>query len=78
MIGEQLVNEETLTTFKIEVEKIMNDRPITPVPNESEDLSALTPNDILLLRRNPCVSSEDNRNLDRYQTRWKQVNHLAD
>jgi hypothetical protein len=78
MIGEQLVNEETLTTFMTEVEKIMNDRPITPVPNESEDLSALTPNDILLLRRNPCVSSEDDRSSDRYQTRWKQVNHLAD
>ena len=42
MIGEQLVNEETLMTFLIEVEKIMNDRPITPVPNESEDLLALT------------------------------------
>ena len=77
MIGEQLVNEETLTTFIIEVEKIMNDRPITPVPSEAEDLKALTPNDILLMRRNPCVSPEDERNLDRYQARWKQVHHLA-
>ena len=47
------------------------------VPNESEDLSALTPNDILLLRRNPYVASEDNRNVGRCQTRREQVNHLA-
>ncbi|XP_028416431.1 uncharacterized protein LOC114540495 [Dendronephthya gigantea] len=77
MIGEQLVNEETLTTFIVEVEKIMNDRPITPVPSEAEDLTALTPNDILLLRRNPRIPLEDERHLDQCQTRWKQVHHLA-
>ena len=31
MIGEHLVNEETLVTFLVEVEKILNSRPITRV-----------------------------------------------
>ncbi|XP_020610137.1 uncharacterized protein LOC110061474 [Orbicella faveolata] len=54
MIGEQLVNEETLTTFLVEVEKILNSRPITRVSSDPNDLEALTPNHILLLRQNPC------------------------
>ena len=36
MIGEQLVNEETLTAFMIEVEKIINDRPIAPVRTKAK------------------------------------------
>ena len=53
MVGERLVDEETLRTFLIEVEKILNDRQITPVSDDPKDLEALTPNHILLLRRNP-------------------------
>ena len=56
----------------------MNDRPITQILSKSGNLSALTLNNIILLRRNPCVSSKGNRNPDRYQAKWKQVNHLAD
>ena len=53
MVGERLVDEETLRTFHIEVEKIWNGRSITPVSDDPKDLEALTPNHILLLRRNP-------------------------
>ena len=41
MMGDQLVNEDTFITFMTEVEKIMNDRPITPVPDDIDDLAAL-------------------------------------
>ena len=37
----------------VEVEKILNDRPITLVSSDQHDLKALTPNIILLLRRHP-------------------------
>ena len=55
IVGEHLVNEETLTTFLVEVEKILNDRPITRVSSDPSDVDALTPNHILLLRQNRRV-----------------------
>ena len=58
MIREHLVNEETLRTFLVVVEKILNERPITPTSEDPQDLEAFTPNQILLLHRNPCSSPE--------------------
>ena len=49
LIGERLLNDEALRTFVMEVEKILNDRPITSVSSDPQDLEALTPNHILLL-----------------------------
>ena len=62
----------------VEVEKIMNDRPITPVSSEPQDLEALTPNHILLLRRNSSVCPGEFEGLDRYESRWKHVQILSD
>ena len=77
MIGERLIDDETLATFFAEVEKILNDRPITSVSNDPNDLEALTPNDVLLLRKNPCVAPDDFASVDKYRTRWKHVQLLA-
>ena len=52
MVGERLVNDEEVRTFLVEVEKILNDRPITTVSSYPQNLEALTPNHILLLRWN--------------------------
>ena len=52
MVGERLVDVETLRTFLVEVDKILNDRPITPVSSDPQDLEALR-NHILVLRRYP-------------------------
>ena len=41
MVGERLVNDEELRTFLVEVEKILNDRPITPVSSDPQDLEFL-------------------------------------
>lgn len=77
MVGERLVDEETLRTFLIEVEKILNDRPITPVSDDPKDLEALTPNHILLLHRNPSSSPDLFDESDRFKARWKHVHLLA-
>ena len=77
MVGEHLVNEETLTTFLVEVEKILNGRPITRVSSGPSDLDALTPNHILLMPQNPCTAPGDFRDMDRFQARWKHVHVLA-
>lgn len=77
MIGERLLNDESLRTFLTEVEKIMNDRPITRVSNDARDLEALTPSHILLLRRNAALAPEELNETDKYKARWKHVHLLA-
>ena len=41
------MTDETFTTFLIEVEQILNGRPITKVAADSRDVEALTPNTLL-------------------------------
>ena len=77
MVGEHLVNELTLRKFLGEVEKILNDKPITPLSTDPQDLEALTPNQILLLRRDPCSSPELFEEWNRFKDRLKQVHLLT-
>ena len=73
MIGEHLVNEETLAAFLVEVEKILNSRPITRVPSDPSDLEPLTPNHILLLQHNPYSTPSEFEDSDKIQARWKRL-----
>jgi hypothetical protein len=76
LLGDQLVTDEVLTTLITEVEHIMNSRPLTKLSDDANDLEALTPNHLLLLKgNNPVVADKPTGNLTR---RWKQVQHLAD
>lgn len=77
MVGEHLVNDGTLTTFLVEVEKILNSRPLTRVSSDPNDLDALTPNHILLLRHNPCSAPDEFQDSDKFQARWKHDHLLA-
>ena len=49
---EQAISDEVLLTATIEVERIINVRPIVPVVSDDINSTALTPNDLLLLRSN--------------------------
>lgn len=74
----QVVNDETLRTVLCEVEAILNDRPITKVPDGHGDLEALTPNHLLLLKRNPSLPPGCFDKQDLYSSRrWRQVQYLA-
>ena len=53
LLGQQLVNEEMLCTLMVEVQGILNSRPLMPVSNDPKDLELLMPNHLLLLRANP-------------------------
>lgn len=57
----------------MDVEKILNDRPITPVSSDPQDLEALTLSHILLLRQNSSLPPDTFEECDRFKARWKHV-----
>lgn len=75
---EQSMTDEVLATFMTEAERIVNNRPLVPIYDDVEDVRALTPNDLLLLR--PLAEPETSRlaNLCSYTRRWRQAKQLAD
>jgi hypothetical protein len=80
LLHEQIIHldDEGLHTLFCEVESIVNNRPITPVSANPDDLDALTPNDILLLRPGntlPCGIFDSNDTYSR--RRWRQVQYLS-
>ncbi|XP_060584000.1 uncharacterized protein LOC132740165 [Ruditapes philippinarum] len=79
LVKEQLLTDEQLLTVVTEVEKILNDRPITRVSDDPKDLPALTPSMILLLKSNTCIPGGIFRKEDTYaKRRWRQAQYLAD
>jgi hypothetical protein len=76
LISRSLLTDETLCTLFCEVEKILNDRPITRVSSDSADLEALTPNHLLLLRGNSSIQM-DPKNTSKSRGRLKQAQDLA-
>ncbi|KAG5453295.1 hypothetical protein CSKR_204045 [Clonorchis sinensis] len=77
LLGDRLVDDETLQTTLTEIEKILNDRPLVKLTSDPNDYAALTPNHLLLLSANPAEASHrvDSRNLTKA---WRHANHLAD
>ena len=59
-----------------EVERIITAYPIIPVVSDDINSTALTPNDLLLLRSNGGTELKECL-LDRYKCRWKQANYMA-
>ena len=76
MSKDQVMTDEGLATFIVEVERIMNSRPIVPVESDVTDLPALTPNDILLLRSHLRTTVPSNTT-ERYTRGWQQANYMT-
>ncbi|XP_013384334.1 uncharacterized protein LOC106154518 [Lingula anatina] len=76
ILGNQLVDDETLMTVLTEVEKILNSRPLSPVSDDPRDLEPISPSSLLLLRPNVCVSPDVEG--DYFQDGWKRAQQLAD
>jgi hypothetical protein len=78
LLAEQVVGDECLLTLMAEVEKIMNDRPLTSPSSDATDLDPLTPNDLLLLRANHSIPPGVYDKLSTYSRRWyHQAQYLA-
>ncbi|KAL7868352.1 hypothetical protein SRHO_G00097360 [Serrasalmus rhombeus] len=77
-VREQILDEECLHTVLCEAESIINSRPITKASSDPNDLEALTPNHLLLLKTNPSLPPglfEQNELYSR--RRWKQVQYMS-
>ena len=75
----QTLTDESLATFVAETERILNDRPLTEVSDDIEDLEPLTPNHVLLAQRKHCFApgvfvKEDGL----LRRRWRQAQYLTD
>ena len=76
IMTERITTDECLLTYMAEVERIINDRPLTPITSDPNDLEVLTPAHLLLLRRNHGVMGITATG-DPIVKRWKQVTHLS-
>ena len=73
------LDDESMSTLFCEVESILNNRPITNVPNAASDLEALTPNHLLQLRSGIEIHMGNFDESDCYhRKRWRQVQCLTD
>ena len=53
VVKDQLLHEDTLHTLLLEIESIVNSRPLTSVSDNINDLEPLTPNHFLIGRSSP-------------------------
>ena len=74
LVGDRLLSDEELLTFLSEAEKILNDRPLTRMGPDPDDLTPLTPNHLLLLRGNSC---EPNTEANHVRRRWQVIQDIA-
>ena len=76
---QQTLDDESLHTVMCEVEAILNSRPLTAVSSDPNDLEPLTPNHLLLLKKQPILPPGVFKADDVYaKRRWRQVQYLSD
>ena len=76
---QQKLDDDGLHTVFCEVEAILNDRSITKLSEDANDLEPLTPNHLLLLRGKPALPPGAFEPHDLYvRRRWRQVQYLSD
>lgn len=78
VLRQQSLDDEGLQTALCEAEAILNDRPISTVTQDPNDLEPLTPNHLLLLKGKPIMPPGLFQQDDLYaRRRWRQVQYLA-
>ncbi|XP_018372882.1 PREDICTED: uncharacterized protein LOC108767469 [Trachymyrmex cornetzi] len=80
-IGESVLTYEEMTTFLIQVEAILNSRPLCPCSDDPEDLTALTPGHFLIgnapkLVPEPSLEEERISRLSRWQLLRQMIDHF--
>ena len=70
------LSDETLDTFFVEVESIVNGRPLTKLSESPDDRTPLTPHHLLLMHGVVIPPPGQFTPGDMYRRRWKYVQHL--
>ena len=80
LVGNRLVDDETLLTVSCETAKIVNDRPLTWHYDNHQDPSVLMPNTLLICYRNPCSPAGDLPmvHYPRLSEQWELAQTMAD
>ncbi|KAK0139489.1 hypothetical protein N1851_023681 [Merluccius polli] len=79
VLKQQRLDDDGLQTVMCEAEAILNDRPITKLSDDPNDLEPLTPNHILLLKGKPSLPPGLFEPHDLYvKRRWRQVQYISD
>jgi len=78
VVGDPSLTEENLATLTVEAEFLVNSRPLTAVSDDPDEIDAICPNDLLVLKSMdplpPGVFTADPSHL---RKGWKQVQSLA-
>ena len=76
--GETTLDEYNLLTLITEIERILNDKPITALPSSPEDLSAITPAMIVSGSVANSLPPDEFIKADGYKKSWRKTQYLAD
>ena len=61
-----------------EVERILNERPLTSLSDHPDDPELLTWNKLLLLRSDFCLPLDVFKDYEKYSKHWREAQYLAD
>ena len=75
---EQTCTDESLSTYLVEVENILNRRPLTPVSDDPSCIDVLTPNHLLRLNNLKQEPTETTNLRMTYTKQWRQSQLLAE
>jgi hypothetical protein len=75
---EQVLTDESLSTLMCMAEAIVNNRPITTVSSDPNDLDPLTPNHLLLLRPVSILPGLFSKSDLYSRKKWRQIQYLSD
>ena len=77
LLSSQLTTDVVILTSMYQVERILNDRPLTMVSNDPNDLGELTPNHLLLLKGAPTSVPVEIKPTG-WIRKWKQFHFLVE
>ena len=78
IVSGSTLHEFDLFTYVTEVERILNNRPITKLPDTPDDWAVLTPNSILTGSLADDVQLGRSSKVDVFRQSWKKTEYLAD
>ncbi|XP_039514870.1 uncharacterized protein LOC120469772 [Pimephales promelas] len=77
-VGNQAVTEDVLSTILVEVEGILNSKPLGYASTDVADIDPITPNILLMGRRDASLPQVAYAPGDMGRRRWRHCQHMAD